>query len=99
METVFTNPFVRNDPLTSLEKVIKTSSNGIEYIENGKTVTHKKKKDVIIRGVLTVTVISAENLVAADFMGKSDPYAVLIMKKSETKCRTRVSSKNNIPYL
>ena len=98
METVFTNPFVRNDPLTYLEKVLKSSANGIECTEDGNAVT-QKKKDVIIRGVLTVTVISAENLAAADFMGKSDPYAVLIMKKSETKCRTRVSSKNNIPYL
>ncbi|KAI9117715.1 hypothetical protein K1719_011881 [Acacia pycnantha] len=89
METVFTNPFVRNDPLTSLEKVLKSSANGIECTENGNAVT-QKKKDVIIRGVLSVTVISAEDLPAADFMGKSDPYVVLIMKKSELKCRSRV---------
>ena len=49
-----------------------------------------KKKEVIIRGVLSVTVISAEDLPATDFMGKSDPFVVLTLKKAETKNKTRV---------
>lgn len=50
-----------------------------------------KKKDAIVRGVLSVTVIAAENLPATDFLGKADPYVVLTMKKSDVRYKTRVS--------
>ncbi|TYI21803.1 hypothetical protein ES332_A06G063600v1 [Gossypium tomentosum] len=89
MENGFTNPFSSNFSMTSLEKVIKSGANGIEATENEKAVT-QKKKEVIIRGVLSVTVISAEDLPIVDLMGKADPYVVLTMKKSEAKHKTRV---------
>ncbi|PPD86522.1 hypothetical protein GOBAR_DD16550 [Gossypium barbadense] len=89
MENGFTNPFSPNFSMTSLEKVIKSGANGIDAIENEKAVT-QKKKEVIIRGVLSVTVISAEDLPIVDLMGKADPYVVLTMKKSEAKHKTRV---------
>ncbi|MBA0597428.1 hypothetical protein Gorai_007233, partial [Gossypium raimondii] len=71
MENGFTNPFSSNFSMTSLEKVIKSGANGIDAIENEKAVT-QKKKEVIIRGVLSVTVISAEDLPIVDLMGKAD---------------------------
>lgn len=86
-ENSFTNPFSPSYSMTSLEKVIKSSSNGTESSENEAA---QKKKEVIIRGVLSVTVISAEDLPAVDFMGKSDPFVVLTLKKAETKNKTRV---------
>lgn len=79
----FKNPFNPDFALTSLEKALKSEANGTEP-------GHKKKKDVIVRGVLSVTVISAEGLPQVDLIGKADPYVVLIMKKSETKFKTRV---------
>ncbi|KAK7330044.1 hypothetical protein VNO77_24229 [Canavalia gladiata] len=87
MENSFTNPFAPNYSMTSLERVLKT--NGIESNEKENAVT-QKRKEVIIRGVLSVTVISAEDLPATDFMGKSDPFVVLTLKKAETKNKTRV---------
>lgn len=89
MENGFTNPFAPNFSMTSLEKVLKSGANGTEAIEHEKDVS-QKKREVIIRGVLSVTVISAENLPAVDLMGKADPYVVLTMKKSETRNKTRV---------
>ncbi|GAV83583.1 LOW QUALITY PROTEIN: C2 domain-containing protein [Cephalotus follicularis] len=89
MDNELANPFARNFSLTSLERVFKSGVNGTEAVENGKAVT-PKRRDVIVRGVLSVTVISAEELPATDFMGKSDPYVVLTMKKSETRNKTRV---------
>jgi hypothetical protein len=75
--------------MTSLEKVLKSSANGLE--SNGsESDAAQKRKEVIIRGVLSVTVISAEDLPAVDFMGKSDPFVVLSLKKAETKNKTRV---------
>ncbi|XP_021277107.1 synaptotagmin-5 [Herrania umbratica] len=88
-ENSFTNPFSSNFSMTSLEKVLKGGVNGTEAIENEKTVT-QKKKEVIIRGVLSVSVISAEDLPVVDLMGKADPYVVLTMKKSEARNKTRV---------
>lgn len=63
--------------------------NGAEDADSGKQ-SSPKKRDTIVRGVLSVTVIAAEDLPAVDFMGKADPYVVLTMKKSETKVKTRV---------
>ncbi|KAE9601780.1 putative C2 domain, synaptotagmin-like mitochondrial-lipid-binding domain-containing protein [Lupinus albus] len=82
MENSFTNPFAPNYSMTSLEKVLKGSSNGIESTQ--------KKREAIIRGILSVTVISGEDLPATDFMGKSDPFVVLTLKKAGTKNQTRV---------
>ncbi|ESR66345.1 Synaptotagmin-5 [Citrus sinensis] len=96
MENVFTNPFAPNFSMTSLEKVLtngekalKSGANGTEAIELEKDAS-QKRREVIIRGVLSVTVILAENLPASDLMGKADPYVVLTMKKSETRNKTRV---------
>lgn len=81
------NPFaVQKFSMTSLEKALKIGTNGSEVVD---TSTHKKK-DVIVRGVLSVTVISAEDLPAMDVMGKSDPFVVLSLKKTEAKNKTRV---------
>ncbi|KAE8735332.1 Synaptotagmin-4 [Hibiscus syriacus] len=89
MENGFTNPFTSDVSMTSLEKVIKSGANGTDAIENEEAAINKKK-EVIIRGVLSVTVISAEDLPVADLMGKADPYVVLTLKKSEAKNKTRV---------
>ncbi|KAG6405740.1 hypothetical protein SASPL_133334 [Salvia splendens] len=48
------------------------------------------KKDIIVRGVLSVTVVSAESVPATDLMVKSGPFVVLTMKKSEHRNKTRV---------
>ncbi|KAF8034851.1 hypothetical protein BT93_C1008 [Corymbia citriodora subsp. variegata] len=89
MENGFTNPFKREVSMTSLERVLKGGVNGLEVNENGNGVM-PKKRDVIVRGVLSVTVISAEDLPPADMMGKADPYVVVSMKKSGMRNKTRV---------
>ncbi|MBA0583681.1 hypothetical protein Gorai_014528, partial [Gossypium raimondii] len=71
MENSFTNPFSSDFSMTSLERVLKNGANGTDDIENEKAVTHKKR-EIIIRGVLSVTVISAEDLPIVDLMGKAD---------------------------
>jgi len=86
MENEFINPFADQNSMTSLEKVLKTERNGTETA--GRITT--RKKDIIMRGVLSVTVISADDLPAMDVMGKADPYVVLTMKKTATKNKTRV---------
>lgn len=75
------NPFANQIQLTSLEKVLKTESNGYDI---------NQRKNVIMRGVLSVTVISAEELPSMDIGGKADPFVVLYLKKGETKKKTRV---------
>ncbi|KAL5559763.1 hypothetical protein UlMin_035974, partial [Ulmus minor] len=94
-ESSIMNPFNPDYGLTTLEKALKS---GVDETETdpGKIALHKKK-EVILRGVLSVTVISAEDLPVVDFMGKADPYVVLIMKKSETKVKTRVLTENLNP--
>jgi hypothetical protein len=76
--------------MTTLEKSIRSGTDGTGDPNSGRT---SPKKNVIVRGVLSVTVIAAENLPATDLNGKADPYVVLIMKKSEKKAKTRVSSR------
>ncbi|KAL8128821.1 hypothetical protein V2J09_017976 [Rumex salicifolius] len=83
-----TNPYVTNGSLTSLEKVLKMGT--VEASENGLSMSMPRKNAEIVRGVLSVTVISAEDLAPADIMGKADPYVVVKMKKSETRNKTRV---------
>ncbi|KAK9055129.1 hypothetical protein SSX86_026211 [Deinandra increscens subsp. villosa] len=92
VENGFTNPFSSSLSMTSLERFLKDGSGG----ENGDAVNNIKKS-VIIRGVLSVTVISAEDLPPADLMGKADPFVVLTMKKTGTKTMTRVVNENLNP--
>ncbi|KAL7590015.1 hypothetical protein Lser_V15G37955 [Lactuca serriola] len=88
----FINPFNSTYSMTSLEKVLEDGSGG----ENGNFVDNQRKM-VITRGVLSVTVISAEDLPPADLMGKADPFVVLTMKKTGTKNKTRVVNENLNP--
>lgn len=85
----FTNPFAPDFSMTSLERVLNSGEEGMDTAENGSDVKHKRR-EVIMRGVLSVTVISAEDLAPADVMGKADPYVVVAMKKTEAKNKTRV---------
>ena len=89
MKNAFTNPFASDFSMTSLEKVLKTGVDGKDTAENG-IDGKNKRREVIVRGVLSVTVISADDLAPADVMGKADPYVALILKKTETKNKTRV---------
>jgi len=50
----------------------------------------EKRREIFLRGVLSVTVVSAENLPIMDLSGKSDPYVVVILRKAGTKKKTRV---------
>ncbi|KAL2525719.1 Synaptotagmin-4 [Abeliophyllum distichum] len=84
-ESAYMNPYDPEFRLTKLEKAFKHGSDEIDL-----TDPIKSKKDVIVRGVLSVTVISAEDLPSADLLGKSDPFVELTMKKSEQKYTTRV---------
>ncbi|XP_042419297.1 synaptotagmin-5-like isoform X1 [Zingiber officinale] len=89
-ESQFSNPFANQKySMTSLEKVLKSSTNGADA-ESIERTANQKKKEVIVRGVLSVTIISGEDLPAMDVMGKADPFVVIRMKKSETKNKTRV---------
>ncbi|KAK6912591.1 C2 domain [Dillenia turbinata] len=86
-----------NYSLTSLEKTFKTEGEGTKEAPDPGNTTVPKKRDVIVRGVLSVTVISAEDLPAVDLMGKADPYVVVMMKKSQTKNKTRVVNESLNP--
>ncbi|XP_043697596.1 synaptotagmin-5-like [Telopea speciosissima] len=88
MENGFVNPFASTYSMTSLEKALK-GGDGTEVADSGTAAT-RKKRDVIVRGVFSVTVISAEDLPIVDLMGKADPYVVLYMKKTGNKNKTRV---------
>ncbi|XP_019173748.1 PREDICTED: synaptotagmin-4-like [Ipomoea nil] len=86
-ESVFMNAFNADFRLTSLEKALRP---GPDPIEQSKSGSQQKKSDILFRGVLTVTVISAEELPATDISGKSDPFVVITMKKSDQRNKTRV---------
>lgn len=90
MSNGYSNPFAPDISMTSLERFLKSGVNGTETIENERGVINKKK-EVIVRGVLSVTVISAEELPAVDLLGKADPYVVITLKKSEMRNKTRVT--------
>ncbi|CAK9326549.1 unnamed protein product [Citrullus colocynthis] len=96
VENGFTNPFASDFSMTSLESVLKNRANGMEATESEQAVA-QKRKEVIIRGVLSITVLSAEDLPATDLVGKSDPYVVLTMKKSGMKNKTRVVNESLNP--
>ncbi|KAG7554880.1 C2 domain [Arabidopsis suecica] len=83
------NPFNPDYSLTILEKVLKPESEDSDATDVKKPPS-SKKKDVIVRGVLSVTVVAAEDLPAVDFMGKADAFVVITLKKSESKSKTRV---------
>lgn len=85
MESVFMKGFKPDYALTTLEKALRPEA------ANFSQAISEKKGDILFRGVLSVTVISAEDVPVTDIMGKSDPFVVLIMKKSEQKNKTRVS--------
>ncbi|KAL7150918.1 hypothetical protein ABFS83_05G145900 [Erythranthe nasuta] len=84
-ESELYNPFDPDFRLTLVEKAFKHAND----TDPSKSAS-PMKRDVIIRGVLSVTVISAENLPATDLFGKSDPFVELTMKKSDQKNKTRV---------
>lgn len=88
-ESTLKNPFDADYSLTSLEKALKSPNSETEALAPEKA--GQKKREVIVRGVLSVVVISGENLPPVDLNGKADPFVVLTMKKSETKAKTRVS--------
>ncbi|KAK8515378.1 hypothetical protein V6N13_139646 [Hibiscus sabdariffa] len=95
-ESSFKNPFNPDFSLTSLEKALKTATAETEAVDLDKIMS-QRKSDVIVRGVLSVTVIAAEDLPAVDFMGKADPFVVITLKKSETKAMTRVANETLNP--
>ncbi|KAL8503699.1 hypothetical protein ACS0TY_022426 [Phlomoides rotata] len=88
-ESEFYTQFDPDYRLTTMEKIFIHNIDGVDSSDPAKSAS-EMKKDVIIRGVLSVTVISAENLPATDLIGKSDPFVELTMKKSEQKDKTRV---------
>lgn len=89
MKNGFTNPFAPEYSMTSLEKVFNSGEEDMDSAENGGDIKNKRR-EVITRGVLAVTVISADDLAPADVMGKADPYVVVSMKKTAAKNKTRV---------
>ncbi|KAJ3677246.1 hypothetical protein LUZ60_002970 [Juncus effusus] len=91
------NPFSQSFSMTSLERTIKNTQNNGSESNNLSAKSLSRKKDVIMRGVLSVTVVSAEDLPAMDVGGKSDPYVVLNMKKAKTKYKTRVVNESLNP--
>ncbi|KAJ6673265.1 SYNAPTOTAGMIN-5-LIKE [Salix viminalis] len=89
VENDLVNPFSSDFSMTSLEKVLKSGANGTEINGSGNEIT-QKRREVIVRGVLSVTVISADDLPMVDLMGKADPFVTVTMKKSEMTNKTRV---------
>ncbi|GER51703.1 calcium-dependent lipid-binding family protein [Striga asiatica] len=89
-ESKFKNPFDPDFRLTSLEKALKqVTEDGVDNPCPDLPKSNSMRSDVITRGVLSVTVVSGEDLPATDFMGKSDPFVVLLMKKAGQKNKTR----------
>ncbi|XP_054792574.1 synaptotagmin-4-like isoform X1 [Prosopis cineraria] len=80
LENHFNNPFNPDYSLTAYEKTLK------DRVDDDAV----PKKNVFVRGVLSVTVISAEDLPVVDLLGKADPFVVLMLKKSDRKHKTRV---------
>ncbi|KAE8674413.1 Synaptotagmin-4 [Hibiscus syriacus] len=95
-ESSFKNPFNPDFSLTSLEKALKTATAETEAVDLDK-IMNQRKSDVIVRGVLSVTVIAAEDLPAVDILGKADPFVIITLKKSEAKATTRVANETLNP--
>ncbi|XP_026663821.2 synaptotagmin-5-like [Phoenix dactylifera] len=94
-EREFPNPFAKQLSLTSLEKVLANGANGTKVADFERA--RQRKRVGMARGVLSVSVISAVNLPAMDITGKSDPYVVLKMMKTEMRNRTRVVNESLNP--
>ncbi|XP_022636023.1 synaptotagmin-4 [Vigna radiata var. radiata] len=92
MESTIKNPFDPDISLTSFEKTLKSGETEVEDPTGS-----RKRSNVIVRGVLSVTVISAEDLPVVDLMGKADPFVVLSLKKTEKKLKTRVVNESLNP--
>ncbi|KAI9118507.1 hypothetical protein K1719_010839 [Acacia pycnantha] len=88
VESNFTNLSSGSFGMTTFEKILKRSS---DQTQSG-DVNKSQKKYVIVRGVLSVTVISAEDLPDTDLLGKINAYVVLMLKKADQKHRTRVAT-------
>ncbi|XP_020212837.1 synaptotagmin-4 [Cajanus cajan] len=93
VENSIKNPFDPDFSLTSFEKTLKSGPGDAEA-EDTRT---RRRSNVIIRGVLSVTVISAEDLPVVDLMGKADPFVVLMLKKTDKKLKTRVVNESLNP--
>lgn len=93
LDTPASNPTAASLPLTSLEKVITSSMNGLKQTPYKSLM----REGAVIRGILQVTVIRGENLVASDFNQHCDPYVVLRMKKSDARKTTKVIPKSLNP--
>ncbi|GAU23131.1 hypothetical protein TSUD_305790 [Trifolium subterraneum] len=92
VEHTFKSPFNADYSLTTFEKTLKSDAK-----DDDTSTSSRKKSNVIVRGVLSVTVISAEDLPVVDLMGKADPFVVLSLKKSEKKQKTRVVNESLNP--
>lgn len=90
------NPFRQQFSMTSLERTMTSMENGSGGSSFDR-LSSRKKKEIIMRGVLSVTVISGEDLPAMDMNGKSDPYVILSLKKTKTKYKTRVVNESLNP--
>ncbi|XP_019414460.1 PREDICTED: synaptotagmin-4-like [Lupinus angustifolius] len=93
----FKNPFDPDFSLTTFEKTLKSGAEEAHAENLSRSSSLRKRSNVIVRGVLSVTVISAEDLPVVDLMGKADPYVVLNLKKSEKKLKTRVVNESLNP--
>ncbi|KAG2569252.1 hypothetical protein PVAP13_7NG377300 [Panicum virgatum] len=91
------NPFAPQFTMTSLERTMTNMENRSGGSSFDMMSSSRKKKEIIMRGVLSVTVISGEDLPAMDMNGKSDPYVGLSLKKSKTKYKTRVVNESLNP--
>ncbi|CAN6250380.1 unnamed protein product [Urochloa humidicola] len=91
------NPFMQQFSMTSLERTMTGMENGSGGSSFDRMSSSRKKREIIMRGVLSVTVISGEDLPAMDMNGKSDPYVVLSLKKTKTKYKTRVVNESLNP--
>lgn len=96
-ENQILNPFQTLVPLTSVERVLKADTE--EDASDIERKAAEKRHEIILRGVLSVTVVSAENLPVMDLTGKSDPYVVVTLKKAGTKMKTRVCFHVLSPFL
>ncbi|CAJ2643585.1 synaptotagmin-5-like [Trifolium pratense] len=93
VEHTLKSPFHTDYSLTTFEKTLKSDTEDDDI----SAASSRRKSNVIVRGVLSVTVISAEDLPVVDLMGKADPFVVLSLKKSEKKQKTRVVNESLNP--
>jgi hypothetical protein len=89
------NPFKQQFSMTSLERTMTSNGHGSGSTDYSR-LSSRKRREIILRGVLSVTVVSGEDLPAMDMNGKSDPYVVLSLKKTKTKYKTRVISSSDM---